>query len=101
MLVKETVPEPQIEIAPRAHILRFLLDPGYRSSCGIGLESFANDFIAQGVELLESNERDVVTSKLTPLCKEVVINLAAAEIDAPCLCGFNSFVAQNSVEPAG
>ena len=53
------------------------------SACGKRASSRASAFDREGIELLEAHQRDIVDAALGALLEQIVIDLAAAQHDAP------------------
>src|SRR6266478_3652867 len=79
----QDAPEAAVHDVPRAHVPRLLLHPVHLPRFGVGGEHGLELLRREGVELLDTHERHGVDGALAAGGKELVVDLAAAEEDAP------------------
>src|SRR5881296_3354815 len=79
----QDAPEPPVHDVPRAHVPWLLLHPVHLARLGVGGEHGLELLRREGVELLDTHERDGVDRALAARGEELVVDLAAAEQDAP------------------
>src|SRR5213593_3770390 len=79
----QDAPEAAVHDVPRAHVPRLLLHPVHLPRFGVGGEHGLELLRREGVELLDTHERHGVDGALSAGGKELVVDLAAAEEDAP------------------
>src|SRR5881296_3981270 len=79
----QDAPEAAVHDVPRAHVPRLLLHPVHPPRFGVGGEHGLELLRREGVELLDTHERHGVDGALAAGGKELVVDLAAAEEDAP------------------
>src|ERR1700677_710478 len=71
-----------VQITPGAHVEWLFLDPQHGCAVIVGRESFFQQIIAQGIELFEPNDGDVVALELLAKSQQFVINFSSAKQDA-------------------
>src|SRR5437899_11188130 len=79
----QDAPEPPVHDVPRAHVPRLFLHPVHLPRFGVGGEDGLEFLRREGVELLDAHERHGVDGALAARGEELVVDLAAAEQDAP------------------
>src|SRR6266480_2554808 len=79
----QDAPESPVHDVPRAHVPRLLLHPVHLTRFGVGGEDGLELLRREGVELLDAHERHGVDGALAARGEELVVDLAAAEQDAP------------------
>src|SRR5258705_1694671 len=72
-------PEAQAHVPPRAHVLRFLLDPHARRSVRVRREGPRERVVGQRIELLDAHQRDVLARERRSALLELERDLAAAQ----------------------
>src|SRR5213083_460734 len=82
-LLGQDAPQPPVHDVPRAHVPRLLLHPVHLTRFGVGGEDGLELLRREGVELLDAHERHGVDGALAAPGEELVVDLAAAEQDAP------------------
>src|SRR5436190_7525550 len=79
----QDAPESPVHDVPRAHVPRLLLHPVHLTRFGVGGEDGLELLRREGIELLDAHERHGVDGALAARGEELVVDLAAAEQDAP------------------
>src|SRR2546428_5954237 len=79
----QDAPEAAVHDVPRAHVPWLLLHPVHLTRLGVGGEHGLELLRREGVELLDTHERHGVDGALAARGEELVVDLAAAEEDAP------------------
>src|SRR5437667_16444 len=79
----QDAPESPVHDVPRAHVPRLLLHPVHLTRFGVGGQDGLGFLRREGVELLDAHERHGVDGALAARGEELVVDLAAAEQDAP------------------
>src|SRR5436309_3325059 len=79
----QDAPEPPVHDVPRAHVPWLLLHPVDLTRLRVGGEDGLELLRREGVELLDTHERHPVQGALAARGEELVVDLAAAEEDAP------------------
>src|SRR5437899_4924382 len=79
----QDAPEAAVHDVPRAHVPRLLLHPVHLPRLGVGGEHGLELLRREGVELLDTHERHGIDRALAARGEELVVDLAAAEEDAP------------------
>src|SRR5437867_2207800 len=82
-ILGQDAPEPPVHDVPRAHVPWLLLHPVDLTRLGVGGEDGLELLRREGVELLDTHERHPVQGALAARGEELVVDLAAAEEDAP------------------
>src|SRR5256886_13517206 len=82
-ILGQDAPQPPVHDVPRAHVPRLLLHPVHLTRFGVGGEDGLELLRREGVELLDAHERHGVDGALAAPGEELVVDLAAAEQDAP------------------
>ncbi len=77
MTIREHLVLARVDEIPCAHVARLLLNPNERRSLGVSTERI-HEGAAQGIVLLEPNDRHIIARSTSPLLHEIVVDLAAA-----------------------
>src|SRR5438552_2522846 len=79
----QDAPEPPVHDVPRTHVPRLFLHPVHLPRFGVGGEDGLELLRREGVELLDPHERHGVHGALAARGEELVVDLAAADQEAP------------------
>src|SRR6185437_2066412 len=75
-------PQTRLHERPAAHVLRFFLCPHPFLGLAITHQGALQQFLREGIELLDADDRDVVGLRLRAALQQIVIYLAAAQDDS-------------------